>query len=496
MPRDSVASLKTCMMGESRVIRGLHRLVRAALEQTALTTGGARLVVSVSGGPDSLAMLYALRHLRDDLGLHLHGAHLDHGLRGDASRADADFVAETFRRLDIPFTLEERDVSAFRQQHGLSLEEAARKVRYGFLAKVAMQQRADAIALGHTADDQAETVLMHIIRGTGLSGLRGMEVVTERTFNDWKTVLVRPLLRVYREQTADYCRALSLKPRLDESNMSPDLRRNRVRMELLPFLEAYNPAIREALLRLSRSVVHDVAHLEAEVDEVWCQTAREDERALALNRDAFNALPRALQNHMLRRAVMVAKGDLEDLEQNHIDDMARLMGGPAGRSLDLPGGMRFSVSYTEATLAASARDTVPMPALEQKRALRIPGETLLPGWRVAANLVEPRLTPETRSTTPVPPSGYTAHLDYDSLGSQLWVRSRKPGDRFQPLGMPRAKKLQDFMVDSRIPRGSRDRVPLVVSSRGIAWVVGWRISEWARVRQGAVRQLELSFIPE
>ena len=236
----------------NRLTGQVHRAVKAALVDSGLAPGSS-FVVAVSGGPDSLCLLHAIYNIREELDLSLYGAHLDHGLRGEASAKDAEFVAETFARLDIPLSLETADVPAFRTEHRLSVEEAARKVRYEFLARVATERQADAIALGHTADDQAETVLMHVIRGSGLSGLRGMEGVSRSHSNTGNPVLVRPLLGVTREETVDYCRELKLEPRHDESNLSTELKRNRVRLELLPMLESYNPRIRDALVRLSQS---------------------------------------------------------------------------------------------------------------------------------------------------------------------------------------------------------------------------------------------------
>jgi tRNA(Ile)-lysidine synthase len=507
-------------METDRAVAQLDRQVKRALQEWGLT-GGALLVVAVSGGADSLALLFALCHLKRELGLELHGAHLDHGLRGDASEADARFVAETFRRLGIDLTSERADVPAFRKSHRLSLEAAAREVRYDFLARVAGEQRAGAIALGHTSDDQAETVLMHIIRGSGLTGLRGMEPSTVRNINGMEVRLVRPLLRSSRADTVDYCRALGLKPRLDESNLSKEQSRNRIRIELLPLLERYNPAVRDALIRLSRITAKEVDYLNGRLDGVWHDAVREEGGYVALRKDVFNRLEPALQAHLLRRAVVRVKGDLNEIKQIHVDDMARLMDGPAGRALHLPGGLRFSVGYAEATVALIESDLCPLPPLDGEQQLNIPGETLVRGWRVTATLMarspaetfgrpsrdgEPlpqqhRSGGEEETTGIDPASGYrpaelTAHLRYEAVGDRLSLRARRPGDRFQPLGMSGQKKLQDFMVDARIPRQWRDRVPLVISPRGIAWVAGWRIADWARVGKEDEVRLELRLEPE
>ena len=479
-------------MARNKAVSSLHRLLRRALEQSGLAPAKL-LVVAVSGGPDSLALLHALHHLREELSLELHGAHLDHGLRGEASRADAQFVADTLRGLGLPYTLEEADVASFRRRERLSLEEAAREVRYAFLARVAAEQKADAVALGHTADDQVETVLMNMIRGAGLTGLRGMTPATRRAFDGEEVTLIRPLLKASRRETEAYCYALDLVPRRDDSNRSPEATRNRIRMELLPLLEGYNPSVRDALLRLSAAAARDMDYLEGEVDVVWDQVAgldaSRDEAGVTLSRAAFSLLAPAIQSHLLRRAVLVAKGNLEAVGQNHIDGMAHLMSGAAGRSLDLPGGIRFTVGYTDATLAHPEPGPHDPPPLGGEHELSTPGETMLPGWRVLSSLTA-RLT---EGGTGANSACHLAYLDWDALGGHVWVRPRTPGDRFQPLGMAQAKKLQDFMVDSKIPRELRDRIPLVVSPRGIAWVVGWRIAEWAKPREGEARLLELRF---
>ena len=482
-------------MARNRAVLSVRRQARAALERSGLT--GRSLVVAVSGGPDSLALLHSLLALRDKLKLRLYGAHLDHGLRGDASAADARFVAGTLEQLGVPCTIERADVGAFRTEHGISLELAAREVRYAFLARVAAEQHADAVALGHTADDQVETVLMHLMRGSGLTGLRGMAAVSRREIAGLDTTILRPLLSVSREETAEYCRAAGLSPRIDESNLSVEMTRNRVRSDLLPLLKQFNPAIRDAIIRLSGSAARDLDFLESETDAAWEDVVSEGEAALAVGRDAFGRLAPAIQRRLLGRALARVSGGPQDIEETHLENMATLMDGPTGKSLDLPGQVRFSVGYESASLRSLESDTYSPPPLDGRHPLNIPGETDLPGWRVAARFIdgEGLVSPPGGSPALRWRDGHTAALGYSRLGGPLAVRSRVQGDRFQPLGMTAAKKLQDFMVDSKVPRQCRDRVPLVVSNRGIAWVVGWRIAEWAKVQSGDTRVLELTFLP-
>ena len=469
----------------------LHRLVREAMARAG---AAGTVVVAVSGGPDSLSLLYALHHLREGLGLRLHGAHLDHGIRGPDSSADAEFVGETFRQLGIQGTLRKVDVLSFAERQRLSMEEAAREMRLDFLAEVALRQCAWGVALGHTSDDQAETVLMRILRGAGTRGLRGMRPKAARAAPGGEVILLRPLLDVTRRETEAYCREMGLRPRRDESNLSPKMTRNRVRMELLPLMERYNPAVREALLRLSRSAAEDADYLDAAAGPLWDELARRDGPGISLDREGMSRLHAAMAATLLRRAVLEVKGDLRDVTRRHVDAMMRLLAGPAGRSLDLPAGLSFSVGYSQATLLPKGSVPTPLPPLDGPREIAVPGETALVGWTVTARVLDV----EPPSGPIAAPAGalareHTAYLDRDGVGLRLWVRPRRDGDRFHPLGMPQSKKLQDFMVDSKIPRSWRDRVPLLVAPKGIAWVVGWRIAEWAKVRDSDTRRLQVRF---
>lgn len=457
---------------------------------------GKTLLVAVSGGGDSLALLCALCRLRQDFDLRLHGAHLNHKLRGGASDADAAFVQDTFRRLDIPCEMHSADVAAYRRAHGLSLEDAARRLRYRFLADATARCNAHAVAVAHTADDQAETLLMHIIRGSGLAGLRGMQPLERLTIDNADLTLFRPLLSVSRAQTYAYCAALGLLPRHDETNLSVEHARNRIRLELLPLMERVNPAARDALMRLASNAAEDSAYIQEQANAVWREVARQsDSGVVALDARALAQQHPAIQSRVLRRAVHAARGSADgiDIDRCHILAMRRMLTGPAGKTLSLPGGVLFAAGYGEARIGPA--DAVQaalgrLPAIEGEHPLAVPGETRVGGWRIMAAVRDDAV-----SASAVGQCGDACAetLDLDRLGGELRLRARLPGDRFQPLGMAHSKKLQDFMVDERIPRETRDSVPLLVSSRGIACVVGWRIAHWARVRDDTRRWLRLRF---
>ena len=452
---------------------------------------GASMIVAFSGGPDSTALLRSLHALKDELGLELHAAHLDHGLRPGASEADAAFARAFAESIGVPVTVERADTHAVRAERGLSVEAAAREARYEFMARLAVERGADCIALGHTRDDQAETVLLNVLRGSGLDGLSAMREVSSREIEGRRVTLFRPMLSVSRDEVVAYCEENGLNPRLDESNLSTEFTRNRVRLDLIPKLEEYNPAIQNALARLARLASLDMDFIRGEVERATADVIAVDSRGVSVEREPFRRLHPAIGHHLLRRAVQLAKGDTDDLELAHVSRMFGMMAGAAGKGLDLPGGLRFEVDYDRARVSRSAVSDFPMPAMESAPFwIDVPGRTVAGGWEVSVRLAEndggfgdgetggPRLS---------------ERFDADALGDDLLVRTRRAGDTFQPLGMKGEKKLKDFMIDARIPRRWRDSVPLVESNGRIAWVVGWRIADWAKVPPGARRVLEARF---
>ena len=475
---------------------------------------GKTVLVAVSGGGDSLALLYALYNLRPDFDLQLRGAHLNHNLRAAASHADAAFVQDTFRQLNIPCHIHSADVAAYRRARSLSLEDAARRLRYRFLAGAAIRHKADAVAVAHTADDQAETLLMHIIRGSGLTGLRGMQPLERLTIANSELTLFRPLLDVTRAQTYAYCAALGLQPRHDETNLSLEHTRNRIRHELLPLIERVNPAARAALLRLARNAAEDAAYIQQQAHAAWREIARQsDSGIIALDAPALARQHPAIQSRILRRAAQAALGNSHaiELSRAHILAMRQMLTGPAGKTLPLPGGVLFATGYGEVRIgqADAVKATLRLPPIAGEFPLAIPGETHVGGWRItaavcdnadrshASSSVEDALCASASSSVnnaaASASSAASETLDLDRLGGALHLRARHPGDRFQPLGMTHSKKLQDFMVDERIPRETRDSIPLLVSNKGIACVIGYRIAHWARVRQDTRRRLHLRF---
>ena len=465
---------------EQRVLRFIqeHRLVSS--QQT--------LLVAVSGGPDSVCLLHILVNLQNELGTGLHVAHLNHQLRGAESEADARYVSDLAHQLGIPATIEERDVKSHQTQHHLSLEEAAREVRYTFLAEVARSIGVSQVAVGHTIDDHIETILMHLIRGTGTRGLRGLQPSTEWQLRQPGNSLniIRPLLQINRQETTDYCHNHKLNPRLDASNLSLSPLRNRMRHQLLPLLKSYNPRVAEALLRTAQIAGDDLAFLDEECTRLWDKIAQEQGDTIILDKERLLELPSALKRHLLRIAIGKLLGNLKDIETRHIEGIMAALAKPAGRRISLPGGLIFAIEYNRYLLAPGAAALSPLPILRGEFPLKLPGETLLPGWRIETAIISREQMAEKNDD-------FTAYLDLDKTGNKLAVRSRQPGDRFQPLGLSQPKKLGEFMIDAKIPRAWRQRIPIVCSPSQILWVVGWRIDERVKVTEDTKRVLCLEF---
>lgn len=466
-------------MGASNIVTRFEREVRSAVETACLTSK--RLVVAVSGGPDSLTMLYALHRLQDELDITLHVAHLDHRLRGKDSAADAEFVAHTCAKLGVQCTVKAEDVLAFQKERRLSLEEAAREVRYQFLTHVADRVRADAVALGHTSDDQVETVLMNIVRGSGLRGLRGMMPTSMRRIAGSEVTLFRPLLNLSKLDTIGYCEALNLAPRSDESNRSPDMTRNRIRLGLLPILRDMNPAFGDAILRLSRNADDALAVVDKAVDAAWSDAVAEEGEAIRIDREKFCAMNTAVRTHLIMRALSRIKGDARRIERVHIEDATRAVLDSPGTQLHLPDGLRLSVGRRAAVVYAGDNE---LPATSfDASPLAVPRTTTVGEWHITTERIEIPSGNHPRDECGQSPNRFVERFGRAVDVASLEARSRLPGDRFQPLGMSGTKKLKDFMIDEKIPNSMRDSVPLIVTSRGIAWVVGWRIAEWAKVDQ-------------
>lgn len=429
--------------------------------------GDSSVLVSVSGGIDSTVLLHILSDLKEEFELELSVAHLDHGIRGKASARDAEFVRKEAEKMGLDSTIDKRPVEEFAEEENLSLEEAAREVRYEFLSEVAENLNSDYVALGHNENDQAETILMHLIRGAGLRGLGGMKEITGR--------YIRPLLKNSREEIRDYARTNDLDYREDETNSDKDYLRNRIRHELIPELEEnYNPKIKEKLAStaaLAQEAQSFIAEQAAElVEEIRTD---KDEPGICFLRDGVSGLHPYLKKVAIRQLIEEAKGDLKDVTSDHVQQVVeKLEQNPARTRLDLPdltftlrrGIGCFVKGFSPETQGTFSYRVEPEGGLEVFEADM--------ELRFEFTSDREKLKSENFSS-----DSLTEVVDWGKVERPIVVRNRKTGDRFVPLGMDGEKKLKDFFIDAKIPYEQRDRTPLVCDNRGIIWVVGFRVDE-------------------
>jgi len=465
--------------------------VRQTIAKYEIFDPGDRVVVGVSGGPDSLCLLHLLHGLREELGITLHVAHLHHALRGEEADEDARFVERVATSWGLPSTVEKRDVPAYAEREKLAIEQAARQVRYTFLAEVAKRVGASSVAVGHNADDQVETVIMHWLRGAGTAGLRGMRPLQRWPLPGIDLRLARPLLEIPREEIEAYCQEHRLRPRFDRSNLDTTYYRNRIRHELLPLLEEYNPNIREVIRRAALIIADDHHYLASQGQRAWEKVVSEMEGALVFDLKAWGQLHPSLQRQLLRRAIRNLRSDLRNIDWVHIEEARRALGEkPAGTEVTLPRGLSLFRSYDTFVIG----DMIPLPAMpliEEEMKIAVPGRTPLPDWHLITEVLAGEQRKVEALDNQDPWQGY---LDLDQVGQDLILRGRKPGDRFQPLGMGgRSKPLREFMIDAKIPYHIRDMLPLVVSPQNIVWVAGYRIDERARVTERTERVLKIWF---
>jgi tRNA(Ile)-lysidine synthase len=472
----------------------LERL-ESSLKDSCYPSGGA-IVAGVSGGPDSLVLLHALMRL----GLPVIAAHLDHGLR-PTSRAEAESVRQMAHQLAVPAVIARQEVAALAQAAGQSIEEAARNVRYRFLFDVAAEHGAAAVAVGHNADDQVETVLMHLLRGAGLEGLRGMAPCIRP--NPWSATLplLRPLLSVWRSEIEAYAAEQGLRPLTDESNTDLRFYRNRLRHAALPYLETLNPGVRQRLWHTAALLRDDEAVVAAAAAAAWEACCLERGPGyVALHAARLRLQPVALQRRVFRQAIAHLRPGLRDIDFAAVQRALAFLAAPAPRGpADLIAGLVLEAESERLWLAEpqAARPAPAWPQLppEGTWPLAVPGALELPGGGRLIAAVHP-VTPDAYTQATANPDPYQAWLAADALRSPLTVRTRRPGDRFRPLGLGgHSLKLSDFMINTGLPRRARRGWPLVLSGDEIAWVPGYRLAEPFAVQPGTRRLVRLTYTP-
>ncbi len=462
---------------------------------------GDHLLVGVSGGPDSVALLYLLMELRDIYNLQLYIVHLNHMLRGNESDEDAGYVKRLSKKLKLPVFIGKKDVGKFAKENKLSLEEAARIQRYEFYKQIADKLNIRKIALGHTADDNAETVLMRLLRGAGEQGLIGIYPV--RHIGNLK--VIRPLLNIYRREIESFLKEKKIRARTDSSNADNKFLRNKVRLELIPILEEnYNQNIKQVLVNTADILKEENEYLEEITKKFYWQAVLKqgehppcppskgefggtNDESIHLSIKKIGNFSLAIQRRVIRYGIKKFTGDLRQITYQHLNEIFKLLKGslPYGQ-INLPDGLVVERMRRELVIRKGKAQNIRNIIYPVK----IPGVTLVPELGVKLICAISKRKPNLKFSMQNP---YQESFDYDKIKEPVFIRTRKQGDLFQPLGMIGKKKIKDFLIDQKIPQPEKSKILLLTDKTGIIWVVGFRISDKFKVTEKTKQVLKVRF---
>lgn len=443
---------------------------------------GEKVIVGVSGGADSICLLMILMEYRHRVPFSILAVHIEHGIRGEESLADAAFVKKFCTEAEVEYCCESFDVPAIAAERKLSEEEAGRLVRYEAFETIRRKQKADKIAVAHNMNDQAETMLFHMARGSGLAGAGGIRPVRDS--------VIRPLLCCTREEIENYLKEKNQNWCCDRTNGELDYTRNRIRHQLLPVMEQ----------ELNRKVIHHLARLGSEIQEtedyldriagelVQRGTERKDEGILCLVQE-FQKEDRLIRERAVRICLKRAGCGLKNLGRIHVEQILGLFDAQSGRTVCLPGGWLAERSFDAILIRKKAKEKEHAGGNTDVLQISVPGEISCPGGVLKTEC-------ELRKNEIIPQNQYTKWLDYDKIKDNLCLRTRRPGDYLIVDEKGSRKKLKEYMIQEKIPVRERERVLLVASGREILWVVGYRINAAYKVMERTKRVLKLQWQPE
>jgi len=459
--------------------------VKRTIDRYHLLDKGDRLIVGVSAGVDSMVLLHLLNTYRQEFDLSLIVAHINHGLRPKESEKEAELVQKESERLGLTFEYGQFNVKEFQKVGGISLQDAARKIRFHFFNVLLQKYNANKIALGHNADDQVETVLLRLMRGSGLKGLKGMLPIREGR-------VIRPLLEVWRREVESFVEEMKIPYLLDSSNLKKNYLRNRLRLTLIPLIEKeYQPNFKKIVLKTSTILREENDYLERGAEEAYQKIVREEKDALSFKFSEYQFLHPAIQWRIIQKMLgRIYSGEtvIEEREGMEVDQIYKKFHQLLPSFfIELPHGVSLEKRYD---LVLIGKGWVkPVPPFEVE--LISPGRNYVEEIKREVVIEETSRDDKFKDLYGLPD---IALLDYQSLQFPLKMRNFRPGDRFRPLGVKGTQKLKEFFIDHKIPKFERPRIPLLISGEMIAWIVGYRIDERVKVTEKTKRILKVEVI--
>lgn len=429
---------------------------------------GDTIIVGASGGPDSQFMIYILNSLKSQIDFEITLAHLNHLHRKEAKN-DEELVRKTAEKLNLKFFSRARSMDDYAKKHGLSSEDAGRRLRYEFFNDLAREYDNSKIAVAHNKDDQAETVLMRIIRGTGLDGLRAM---------DYKTAnIIRPILDIKKSEILAYLDRQKILYAIDHTNFENDYTRNKIRLDIIPKLEEINPKAIDQIYNLSRLANDDLKILDSVIDEKFKKLAKPERDQIIFDKVKFDATDQAILRRIIRKSIEILNGEIKDISKENIDEFLTIKDLDNGKKIIIDK-LVLRKTYDSYILENMNR----REKFEEVISLPENGQINFDGLNIKTSII---------NTNKYEKSKNIGYFDYDKLAFPLKVRTRRNGDRFIPLGHKSEKKLKDFFIDQKIDREKRDRFPLILSDDKIVWITSLRISDEFKVTESTKKILKI-----
>lgn len=454
--------------------------VKQTIERERLINKGDRILVALSGGADSVCLLHCLKKLESTYDIKIYAAHLNHKIRGMDAQKDAMYAAKLCDAMKVRFFVKAVDVPLYAKEQKLTIEEAARQVRYEMLFEIKDRIHANKIAVAHNLDDQVETVMMRLLRGSGIHGLKGMDY--KRTDG-----VIRPLMDVMKRDILAYCDMHKLQPCVDKTNLETEYTRNNIRLNLIPYIEKeFTPNIKNKLSRMANILREDNSFLEDEAQKVFLREADIAQEHVRLQGEDLKLMHPAIVKRIIRLSIKQVLRSLEGIESVHIEDVIELMHSENNHAmLNLPKGL---IVYKRPEGIFFTCKQI-QDELSSYRYVMPPGESIYIS-EIKMHVDSKLLSKEKCMVLPI--GNMVKAFDIDKIQGDLIIRNRQDGDKMRPMGLGGTKKLKDIFIDLKIPREQRDSIPIVCDEQGILWIVGYKISEDYKIDENTKNVLRIS----
>ncbi|MBU5315616.1 tRNA lysidine(34) synthetase TilS [Clostridium bornimense] len=452
--------------------RLLHK-VKETINKYNMIEKGDRILVAVSGGPDSVTLLHVLNMLKDELNISLVIAHVNHMLRDKESDGDEEYVKGLGNKFNIPVNTCRVDVDKYAREKGVSTEVAGREIRYDFFREVSIKEGCNKVAVAHNANDQVETFMMRLFRGSGIYGLRGIDAVRDN--------IIRPLIDVDRSSIEKFCEEMNVETRLDATNLENIYSRNKIRLDVLPYIsENFNKDIVRTIMRTIDSFTIDNDYLEEQSYISYKKYAKNLGDKIVIDKEAFT-LHKAVLSRLIRNVMKDLLGNIKEIEKKHIDEIILIQSGETGKELILPRRIKATNNYGDIVIQIDNKNN---EFINFEKDINISGTTYIEELDIT---IECEVTNK-KNINKFSNNYLIKYFDYDKI-KKVTIRNRRDGDYFTPLGMKGRKKLKDLFINEKIDKSKRSKIPLILFDNEIAWIVGLRISEKFKITEETKRIL-------